>query len=155
MDLMRKQAARWGAELYTEDVTSIDTSQRPFTVVTEERTVRAHAIVMATGATAKRLRLPREEEFWSRGISACAICDGASPAFRGQEVRRCTSRVHSALFVPTYLQARTLSFDLEQELGIGRVPAKYEAALCRYAALLPFSCSGRRPRGSGALRSTC
>ena len=39
---------------------------------------------MATGATAKRLNLPREEEFWSRGISACAICDGASPIFKGQ-----------------------------------------------------------------------
>lgn len=39
---------------------------------------------MATGATAKRLRLPREDEFWSRGISACAICDGASPLFKGQ-----------------------------------------------------------------------
>ncbi|KAL7589495.1 hypothetical protein Lser_V15G36918 [Lactuca serriola] len=38
----------------------------------------------ATGATAKRLKLPREDEFWSRGISACAICDGASPIFKGE-----------------------------------------------------------------------
>lgn len=46
--------------------------------------VRCHTVIFATGATAKRLRLPREEEFWSRGISACAICDGASPIFKGQ-----------------------------------------------------------------------
>lgn len=48
--------------------------------------VKCHAIIIATGATAKRLGLPREHEFWSRGISACAICDGASPIFKGQEL---------------------------------------------------------------------
>lgn len=42
--------------------------------------------MIATGATARRLGLPREHEFWSRGISACAICDGASPVFKGQEL---------------------------------------------------------------------
>lgn len=46
----------------------------------------AHSIIVATGATAKRLGLPSEHTFWSRGISACAICDGASPLFKGQEV---------------------------------------------------------------------
>lgn len=46
--------------------------------------VRCHSLIVATGANAKRLRLPREDEFWSRGISACAICDGASPLFKGQ-----------------------------------------------------------------------
>lgn len=46
--------------------------------------VKCHSVIFATGATAKRLRLPREDEFWSRGISACAICDGASPLFKGQ-----------------------------------------------------------------------
>ncbi|KAL5997123.1 hypothetical protein ACLOJK_008051 [Asimina triloba] len=46
--------------------------------------VKCHSVIVATGATAKGLRLPREDEFWSRGISACAICDGASPLFKGQ-----------------------------------------------------------------------
>ena len=46
--------------------------------------VKCHSLIIATGATAKRLRLPREDDFWSRGISACAICDGASPLFKGQ-----------------------------------------------------------------------
>jgi thioredoxin reductase (NADPH) len=48
--------------------------------------VRAHSIILATGATAKRLGLPSEQEFWNNGISACAVCDGASSAFRRQEL---------------------------------------------------------------------
>ncbi|XP_019444056.1 PREDICTED: thioredoxin reductase NTRC [Lupinus angustifolius] len=84
MDRMRRQAERWGAELYQEDVEAIDVKSSPFTVQSTDRKVKCHSIIYATGATAKRLRLPREDEFWSRGISACAICDGASPLFKGQ-----------------------------------------------------------------------
>ncbi|KAL9409137.1 hypothetical protein AB3S75_047508 [Citrus x aurantiifolia] len=84
MDRMRRQAERWGAELHQEDVEFIDVKSNPFTVKSGERKVKCHSIVFATGATAKRLNLPREDEFWSRGISACAICDGASPLFKGQ-----------------------------------------------------------------------
>ncbi|MBD2079033.1 thioredoxin-disulfide reductase [Leptolyngbya sp. FACHB-17] len=80
---MKAQAERWGAELVTEDVLSVDFSQRPFTIRSETQEVKAHSVVIATGATAKRLGLPNEHEFWSRGISACAICDGATPIFRG------------------------------------------------------------------------
>jgi thioredoxin reductase (NADPH) len=86
MDRMKAQAERWGAELYTEDVISVDFSQRPFTIRSEEREVKAHSIIIATGATAKRLGLPSEHQFWSRGISACAICDGATPIFHGAEL---------------------------------------------------------------------
>ncbi|WP_414526835.1 thioredoxin-disulfide reductase [Nodularia chucula] len=86
MDNMKAQAERWGAELYTEDVISVDLSQRPFVVRSSEREVKAHSIVIATGATAKRLGLPSEQLFWSRGISACAICDGAVPMFKGAEL---------------------------------------------------------------------
>jgi thioredoxin reductase (NADPH) len=81
MDRMKAQAERWGAELYTEDVIAVDLSQRPFTVRSEEREFKTNSIVIATGATAKRLGLPCENQFWSRGISACAICDGATPIF--------------------------------------------------------------------------
>ncbi|KAK4281897.1 hypothetical protein QN277_013341 [Acacia crassicarpa] len=84
MDRMRRQAERWGAELFQEDVEVIDVKSSPFTVQSSERKIKCHTIIVATGATAKRLRLPREDEFWSRGISACAICDGASPLFKGQ-----------------------------------------------------------------------
>jgi thioredoxin reductase (NADPH) len=86
MDQMKAQALRWGAELVTEDVTHVDLSQRPFVIRSDEREVRAHSIIIATGATAKRLGLPCEREFWSRGISACAICDGATPIFRNVEL---------------------------------------------------------------------
>ncbi|WP_414543381.1 thioredoxin-disulfide reductase [Nostoc sp. CCY0012] len=86
MDQMKAQAERWGAELYTEDVISVDLSQRPFTVRSPEREIKTHSIVIATGATAKRLGLPSEHQFWSRGISACAICDGATPIFHGAEL---------------------------------------------------------------------
>ncbi len=83
---MRAQAERWGAELYTEDVISVDLSQRPFTVKSEDREVRTHSIVIAPGATAKRLSLPNEPLYWNRGMSACAICDGAMPMFKGVEL---------------------------------------------------------------------
>jgi thioredoxin reductase (NADPH) len=86
MERMKAQAERWGTECYTEDVTFVDLSQRPFIVRSEEREVRAHSLVIATGATAKRLGLPSETVFWSRGISACAICDGATPIFHGAEL---------------------------------------------------------------------
>lgn len=86
MDRMKAQALRWGAELVTEDVTFVDFSQRPFVIRSEEREVRAHSVIIATGATAKRLGLPSEQQYWSRGISACAICDGATPVFRNAEI---------------------------------------------------------------------
>ncbi|MEG3440237.1 thioredoxin-disulfide reductase [Pannus brasiliensis CCIBt3594] len=86
MERMKAQAERWGTECYTEDVTYVDLSQRPFTVRSSEREVRANSIIIATGATAKRLGLPSEGHFWSNGISACAICDGATPLFREEEL---------------------------------------------------------------------
>ncbi|KAL2923563.1 Thioredoxin reductase NTRC [Bienertia sinuspersici] len=84
MDRMRRQAERWGAELHQEDVEFVDVKNSPFTVRSSEREIKCHAVIIATGATARRLQLPHEDEFWSRGISACAICDGASPLFKGQ-----------------------------------------------------------------------
>jgi thioredoxin reductase (NADPH) len=86
MDRMKAQAVRWGAELYTEDVIAVDLSQRPFTVRSDDREIRTHTIVIATGATAKRLHLPSEEKYWNLGISACAICDGATPIFKNVEL---------------------------------------------------------------------
>ncbi|MEG4320815.1 MULTISPECIES: thioredoxin-disulfide reductase [unclassified Microcoleus] len=86
MDRMKAQAVRWGAELYTEDVTYVDLTQRPFTVRSDDREIKTHTIVIATGATAKRLGLPSEHIFWSHGISACAICDGATPIFKGVDL---------------------------------------------------------------------
>ncbi len=86
MDKMRAQAVRWGAEVVTEDVIRVDFSQRPFTIESTTQTVQAHSVIIATGAGAKKLGLPNEKKFWSKGIATCAICDGASPLFRDKEV---------------------------------------------------------------------
>lgn len=86
MSNMKAQAERWGTECYTEDVISVNFSQQPYTVTSTDREVKASSIIIATGATAKRLHLHKEAEYWSKGISACAICDGASPLFKDEEV---------------------------------------------------------------------
>ena len=86
MDLMRAQAVRWGTHLLEADADEIDLSQRPFRIKADGRTLLTHALVIATGASANRLGLPSEERFWSSGISACAICDGATPQFRNAEL---------------------------------------------------------------------
>ena len=78
MDLMKAQAERWGTRLVEADADAIDLSQRPFRLQSEGRTIHAQALIIATGASANRLRLPSEQRFWSSGISACAICDGAT-----------------------------------------------------------------------------
>ena len=69
MDLMKAQAVRWGTHLLEADADSIDLSQRPFQIQVEGETIRAHAVVIATGASANRLGLPSEEKFWSSKIS--------------------------------------------------------------------------------------
>jgi thioredoxin reductase (NADPH) len=84
MERMRKQAARFGAEYVTDNVTSVDLSQRPFTVRTADTEFAGHTIVIATGASAKMLGVPGERELLGHGVSTCATCDGFF--FRGQEI---------------------------------------------------------------------
>lgn len=82
MGRMRAQSQRFGARLLAEDVEEVDLSKRPFRVKGAETEVEAQSLIVATGATAKRLKIPAEERLWQRGISACAVCDGALPVFR-------------------------------------------------------------------------
>lgn len=82
MDRTKAQAVRWGTRLVEADADAIDLSQRPFRIQADGQTIQAHALILATGASANRLGLPSEERFWNAGISACAICDGATPQFR-------------------------------------------------------------------------
>ena len=86
MDRMKAQAERWGTTLVLADATAIDLSQRPFRITADGVTYQTQSVILATGASANRLGLPQEERFWSSGISACAICDGATPQFRNQAV---------------------------------------------------------------------
>ena len=80
----RTQSARFGTRIFTEDVTKVDLRKRPFTISSSARTVTARTVIIATGATAKRLNLPNETRLWHSGMSACAVCDGALPAFRNK-----------------------------------------------------------------------
>lgn len=81
---MKTHAQNQGVEFLMETVESIDLSKRPFKVKTSSREEEAKAIIIATGATAKRMNVPHEQDFWQKGMSACAVCDGALPIFRDQ-----------------------------------------------------------------------
>jgi thioredoxin reductase (NADPH) len=82
----RAQSARFGTRIFTETVTQVDLSRRPFRYKTDEQEGEAKAVIIATGATAKRDDVPgtRDNELWQKGVSACAVCDGALPMFRGK-----------------------------------------------------------------------
>ncbi|MGH2729517.1 MAG: thioredoxin-disulfide reductase [Actinomycetota bacterium] len=84
MELMRKQAARFGTEYLTENVTRVDFSAKPFKLTTSDQTIRAHSVVIATGAKARMLEVPGERELLGHGVSTCATCDGFF--FRDQEL---------------------------------------------------------------------
>lgn len=85
-DRFRAQSARFGTVIHTETVNKVDLSQRPFRYETDERKGEALTIIIATGATAKRDAIPgtRDGELWQKGVSACAVCDGAIPMFRNR-----------------------------------------------------------------------
>jgi thioredoxin reductase (NADPH) len=85
MELMRQQAANFGTRIITDDIVKVDFSSRPFTLfLAGGGEVKAKAVIVATGASANWLGLPSEEHFKNRGVSACAVCDGALPRFRGK-----------------------------------------------------------------------
>jgi len=83
----RRQAERFQTRIVTEDVVEVDLSRRPLSVRDSAgATVQTHALVIATGASANYLGLPSEERFKNKGVSACAVCDGALPRFRDRPV---------------------------------------------------------------------
>ena len=85
MALFRKQAERFDTRIYMEDVASVDFNSHPFRLTSSENTeVEALAVIIATGARANWLNLPNEQRLAQTGggVSACAICDGALPAYR-------------------------------------------------------------------------
>ena len=86
---MRAQAQRFGTRIVTEDIVDLDLKQRPFVLTSSQgKTVKADAVIIATGANAKWIGLDNEERLAHSGggVSACAVCDGALPAFRNQVV---------------------------------------------------------------------
>ena len=87
VELMRSQAENFGARVVSEDVVSVDFTSRPFALTDSSgRTTRSKTAIIATGASTRWLGLASEDRFKNRGVSACAVCDGASPRFRDRPV---------------------------------------------------------------------
>jgi thioredoxin reductase (NADPH) len=85
MNLMRQQAVNFGTRIITDDIVEVDLSKQPYTLKTlGGESHQTHTIIIATGARANYLGLPSEERFKNRGVSACAVCDGALPRFRNK-----------------------------------------------------------------------
>lgn len=86
MEKMRRQAERFGTVLLTEDVESVDLQKHPFIIKGSSVQLEADTLIIATGASANRLDVPgtRDGEFWQKGVTACAVCDGAIPIFRNR-----------------------------------------------------------------------
>lgn len=109
MEQMRKQAARFGTEYVAENATSVDLSKPPFEIVAGDRSVRAGAVIIATGAEAKMLDVPGERRLLGHGVSTCATCDGFF--FRDQElvvVGGGDSAVEEALFLTKFASKLTV-----------------------------------------------
>ena len=85
-DRFRAQSERFGTRIHTETITKLDLSKRPFQYASDEQSGEATTLIIATGATAKRDTIPgtNDGELWQRGVSACAVCDGALPMFRNK-----------------------------------------------------------------------
>jgi thioredoxin reductase (NADPH) len=85
MELMRQQAINFGTRIITDDIIAVDFGTQPFRLRSlEGETTEALAVIVATGARANYLGLPSEDHFKNRGVSACAVCDGALPRFRNK-----------------------------------------------------------------------
>ena len=75
---MREHAKQFGTQFLSEEVVRVDFSKRPFTLVTDKDTkLQADSVVIASGAVPRRLDVPGEQEYWGKGVTTCAVCDGA------------------------------------------------------------------------------
>lgn len=85
MELMKQQAMNFGTRVVGDDIVKVDLGSRPFRLTRGDgATEQAQTVIVATGARANYLGLPSEDKFKNRGVSACAVCDGALPRFRNR-----------------------------------------------------------------------
>lgn len=78
MQNMRDHAKHFGTEFLSETVVKVDFTKKPFTLWTDQhKQLQAHAIIVATGAVPNKLGCPGEKEYWGKGVTTCAVCDGA------------------------------------------------------------------------------
>lgn len=109
MEKMREQAIRFGTEIITDNVTEVDLSASPFTVMVRDQVFKSHAIIVSTGASAKMLGLESESRLLGHGVSACATCDGFF--FRDQEIAVIgggDSALEEALFLTKFASKVTI-----------------------------------------------
>ena len=90
-DNLRQQSVRFGTRIETKTVSKLEAPAapgEPFKIwceyEEEEAPVLARCVIVATGATARRMKVPGEDKYWQKGISACAVCDGGLPLFRNK-----------------------------------------------------------------------
>ena len=111
---MRTQSEQFGTEIITETVSKVDLSERPFKYWledVEDKHNTADTLIIATGASARRLNLPGEEKYWQAGISACAVCDGAAPIFKCKPITVIgggDSAAEEAIFLTKYASKVTV-----------------------------------------------
>lgn len=75
---MKEHAKATGCSFISSTITAVDFSTKPYTLITnKDEKLKAHAVIIATGATPKRLGVPGENEYWGKGVTTCAVCDGA------------------------------------------------------------------------------
>jgi thioredoxin reductase (NADPH) len=86
MDAMKKQSMNYGCDVVDDTVITVNFSETPYKIITNNSIHYGLTVILAMGATAKRLNLENEELFWNKGISACAVCDGALPIFRNKKI---------------------------------------------------------------------
>ena len=84
MERCREQSIKYGTRIETKTVDKINITEKPYKVNVGKEIIETKTIIIATGATAKRLGIKGEKEFWQKGISACAVCDGALPLFKNK-----------------------------------------------------------------------
>lgn len=128
MEDLKKQAQRFGTDCVLEDVESIDLSSQPYTVKTSKKEVKAHAIIIATGATARKLDIKGagEDGFWQKGVTACAVCDGAMPIFRDKPlfvIGGGDSAVEEAIFL-TKFGSKVIIVHRRDELRASKIMAE-------------------------------
>jgi thioredoxin reductase (NADPH) len=156
-DNFRAQSLRFDTRILTETVTSIDMSSSPFKISGEDGTeVFAKAVVLATGATARRLDIPgaADGEYWQRGVSACAVCDGAAPIFRGKVLAVMgggDSAMEEAMFL-TKFASKVLLIHRRDELRASKIMQRRAKANDKIEFL--FSSGVDEIKGNGKLMQT-
>ncbi len=123
-ELFQKQAERFGAQVEFDSASSVDLSQRPYKVVTDNGEILADSIVIATGASPVHLNVPGEVELTGRGVSYCATCDGAF--FKDKKVVVVgggDSALEEGLFLTRYASSVTV-FHRRDSLRAGAVLQK-------------------------------